>query len=377
MSRVIGIAGGLGACALILGLGSAAALAQVPGDDEGTGGGTTNVPLSTASSTASTSSGATSTAGTTSGPTGGSVGPCLKQEHVTPDVCEAFCGEHFICLSAEDGAPVCGTLPESVDAGDQWTIRVLGYETCGPVVSLATTTKMSNDVKFAGQKKGLAADVRVLKELALTVSDDERAEAVRISFDRRATANSDAITASSVHSVDIDHGRYFWSAAVLVPFVFAGERDVIQGMIPGSSGRQIAVSEDLLVTAALMAHVYPCGRRRGLISTFQRSGSALAVFCDLFGLQAGLDLDFSDPTDQFYFGALLEPVSGFSLSGGAAVLKGEFLPNGFSEGMLSPKNLEVREEYMVRGYFGVSLSIDIIETIAATGRAVRQINFTQ
>jgi hypothetical protein len=165
-----------------------------------------------------------------------------------------------------------------------------------------------------------------------------------------------------------------------VPFVPDGSRKLVGAPIEGSADRRLAVVEDWHITAALMLNVYPFGRRRGEVAAFTRFlEEPDATVADLVGFQFGLDLDLSEPLDQWYFGLVLEPITGFSVDGGLALLQQDFLPRGFAEGMLVPAGgiPEPSPRYVVRPYFGVTLSLDIIETLATASRSVRGTKFTQ
>lgn len=63
---------------------------------------------------------------------------------------------------------------------------------------------------------------------------------------------------------------------------------------------------------------------------------------------------------------VFEPVSGLSLNAGAAFVKGEFVPEGYAAGMVVPQDETFTPDrrYMTRFYFGATLTLDIVETVA-------------
>jgi hypothetical protein len=160
----------------------------------------------------------------------------------------------------------------------------------------------------------------------------------------------------------IDNGVYYVEPALLVPFVYHGSRSV--ELTPTVSGTElrVGIAQDWRVTAAATVHIFPLGRQRGQVSSFKycRYRSCIENWLGAeFG--AGLDPIFRD----WYLGVFFEPVSGFNIGFGAALLKGEFLVPGRAEGMLLPSaDVPVKyNDYMVRGYFGASFSLDILETL--------------
>jgi hypothetical protein len=172
----------------------------------------------------------------------------------------------------------------------------------------------------------------------------------------------------------IDNGRYYVEPALLVPFVYRGSRTV--DLTPTVSGTElrVGVAEDWHVTGAAMINVFPLGRQKGQISSFRNCRYKSCVD-NWLGAQlgAGLDPIFRD----WYMGVVFEPVSGLTVGFGASLLKGEFLIPGRAVGMLLPSaGVPVKySDYMVRAYFGLSLTLDILETLDRGATATKRMLF--
>ena len=163
------------------------------------------------------------------------------------------------------------------------------------------------------------------------------------------------------YEIFVDHGRYPLEASVLVPFVFRGRRSVVLTETSDGAGQRISIDQDWHITAALMVQYFPLGRQRGIVSSFEGCRTRSCVE-NWLGVQVGLGI--GDLFREWYFGFVLEPVSGLAIGLGGAVLQGQFLAAGMAEGMIlpSPTSPRVDTDYMVRPYFGVTLTTDILET---------------
>ncbi len=172
-------------------------------------------------------------------------------------------------------------------------------------------------------------------------------------------------TAPSVdthYSVWIDSGQYHLEASVLVPFVFRGRRVATLTPTAGGGAYQIGIDEDWHVTGAVMIDLFPAGRQKGQVSSFQHCRTSSCIE-NWLGIQVGAGL--SQIFQEWYVGLMFEPVSGIAIGAGAAFLKGDFLGPGLAEGLVlaSPGPFHVNSDYMVRPYFGVAITTDIFQTL--------------
>jgi hypothetical protein len=179
----------------------------------------------------------------------------------------------------------------------------------------------------------------------------------------RTEAGSPSPSIDQHYSVWIDSGRYHLEASVVVPFVYRGRRVATLTPTPtGTELYQVGLNQDWHVTAALMIDVFPFGRQKGQVSSFQHCRSSSCAE-NWLGVQVGTG--FSSIFQEWYMGLLFEPVSGLGVGAGAAFLKGDFLGPGLAEGMLldSPSKFSVNSDYMIRPYFGVAITSDIFQTL--------------
>lgn len=286
------------------------------------------------------------------------------------------------CIDVDSGRPFCDGVevtdksfdePRSLREGQTWTVRVVGLPGSGAEIELKIgEIKTTDRLTREGSKKERAGIVtvpgpEVLKEIAYTVPSTLDVAAVEVLFSRKGEK-----AVSERYEVPVAHGKYYVDIGVLIPIVPDGRREIVQTLIPGTGGeRRLSVREDWQVEAAVALNVFPCGRRRALWSAFQQiSGDTL---CDLFGLQVGVDLDFKNAFQRIYAGVTLEPVAGLGAGFGVAIVRGQFLPPGYADGMVIPRGetFTPQTEYMVRPYIGITLSTDILTSLSTTGSAIK------
>ena len=166
--------------------------------------------------------------------------------------------------------------------------------------------------------------------------------------------------------VPVKVGRYFLDVGLLTAFTINGSRRVRGVAAAGTSNQEVVVREDVAINPVLVLNIYPFGGRR-VGSVFFCEDPEGCRSGDFFGLQFGLDMDLSDPLDQWYFGIVLEPITGVSLSLGGALRKGEFLGAAEIEGRVLPRDTEPnrRTAFMLRPYFGLTLTYDALNTLSA------------
>jgi hypothetical protein len=183
-----------------------------------------------------------------------------------------------------------------------------------------------------------------------------------VSIDVTRTDRGGRSSAATKHyEIPIDNGRYHLELGLLIPFVEKGRRNVELNPPTGTQLR-VDVQEDWRVTGAVMIDYFPFGRARGQVSSFKNCKIA-GCYDNWLALQFGTGLD--EPLKSWYFGLLFEPASGIGVSAGGAFLKGEFLPPGTSEGMIlqSPSALQTDTSMMLRAYVGVTLTLDLPQTL--------------
>lgn len=297
------------------------------------------------------------------------------------EICDALCASpEAFCIEFDNGRPFCegGTIvhsryekPASLQPGATLVVRVIGHKSKAQHAELKVDLIRSTDTIFPDTNNAPPAaqqhSYAVLREQEGKVPDDASVTALKITFRR-----ADNSTIKSSYEIRINHGNHYVQIGVLFPITIDGSRAVTPALLPGSGGvRRLTVNEDWSVNPALVLNLFPGGRRKGVVSSFSHCCEAYN-FWDSAGIQAGVDLDLGDPFDRIFVGLVFEPVSGLSLNAGAAFVKGEFVPEGYAAGMVVPQDETFTPDrrYMTRFYFGATLTLDIVETVArAAGRA--------
>jgi hypothetical protein len=201
--------------------------------------------------------------------------------------------------------------------------------------------------------------LKVLSEVETRVLDEE---SVLVDFERL-PATAEELRLVEGYTLTIDHGRYFLQFGLGVPFVINGDRKVTTAPFPGTGERFSVIQQDVYVNAALMLNFFPFGGRRNGQVWFCTNGCRWG---DALGFQFGTELDTRNPFEQWYLGAVFEPITGMSVNGGLALVKGQFLSNKAEEGSVitGTGDPETITEFMPRPYVGLTLTTDILQTLS-------------
>lgn len=316
----------------------------------------------------------------------------------------------LLCLDG-DGLPLAGDgLPPRVAAGARIDVKVIGcrakqalYRVVEESVvgreRLFRETSASPPESLAGKRRPGECSPEVIESFRVTVPTDARMSTFSVVFTREGAAAADGtrkVERRESYSAQIDHGRYYLDIGVLFPVVVGGERRVVAEETDAPETTRLRVREDLDVFPALMLHVFPGGRDLAAISSFKvgacqgTSAFSGATDCrahrhrrraaNALGLQVGVELDFRR-FDRYFFGGLFEPVSGLSISAGLALTRLEYIRRGFADGAEVPTPMTKTSEGEVdlsryterswapRFYVGVTLSFDIVRTLAERRRS--------
>jgi hypothetical protein len=171
------------------------------------------------------------------------------------------------------------------------------------------------------------------------------------------------------YKIVVDNGRSFITLGVLVPFVYQGSRTAELTPSLGTNEPRLGIERDWHVTGAAMVTVFPLGRQKGQMTSFRNCRSASCIE-NWLGAQFGTGLD--NALRDWYLGAVFEPISGIAVGAGASLLKGDFLAPGRAEGMVMPSMdaSAVNSQYMIRPYFGVSLTLDVLPLLSRAAQAM-------
>ncbi|WP_437726097.1 hypothetical protein [Sorangium sp. So ce861] len=286
-------------------------------------------------------------------------------------ICASSCkAPGAFCIDAGSGEPLCdGLTPDvyslvgSLSPGDKLIVRVFGEEALKGKLKLSVSFIRSPDRRFDDKKLPRdPAKVEPLAEQTAEVPEDTSITSLKIRYELAGDGPESAIDES--YAVPIDQGQYYLEFGALFPLVLDGSRRVVQTTVPGAGGeRRLSVQEDWSVNPSLVLNVFPGGRRRGVISSFQDMRLA-ATLGDLLGVQAGVDLDLGEPFDRIFLGGVIAPVAGLSFNAGVAFVQQEYLPAGHAEDMIVPVGESVSpvRRYAPRFYFGATLTLDIVNT---------------
>ncbi|WP_438040437.1 hypothetical protein [Sorangium sp. So ce128] len=293
-------------------------------------------------------------------------------------ICTTSCrAPGAFCMDARSGEPLCDglepdvySLVDSLSPKDKLIVRVFGEAALKDKVKLSVSFLRSADRLFekdaaaTGAKAATAPTIVLLAEQVAEIPEDTSITSLKIRYELAAVDPGSAIDES--YAVSIDQGQYYLEFGALFPIVVNGSRRVVQTTLPGTGGeRRLSVQEDWSVNPSIVLNVFPGGRRRGVISSFQDMRCA-TTFGDLLGVQAGVDLDLGQPFDRVFLGGVLEPVAGLSFNAGLALIQQEYLPSGHAENMILAEgdSLTPVRRYTPRFYFGATLTLDIVNTAA-------------
>ncbi|WP_437498560.1 hypothetical protein [Sorangium sp. So ce1099] len=304
----------------------------------------------------------------------------------TLEICAKQClSPGAFCIDARSGLPFCEgqrgatyDLPDALRPGERIAVRVIGKEAEDEgKVKLALNFAASPESLFkppppaAALAKGPGA-LTVVEEQIVQVPDDSTIAFLRIVF----TRTDGKLTAPVEYRALVDHGQYYLEVGILLPIVVDGSRRVVTTPIPSTGGeRMYSIAEDWSVNPSIVLNVFPGGRRRGFVSSYQGCLWCAGFWGDFLGLQAGVDLDFGEPFDRIFMGVVLQPVAGLSINSGLALVEQEFLPPGYAVGMpvTSGETVTPQPHYRPRFYFGATLTLDIVNTVATGTRAAQKL----
>jgi hypothetical protein len=291
-----------------------------------------------------------------------------------PDDAACKKSELVVCLDRDGNLRAGDGWPSRVQVGDK--LSVLVFTTQGNV----TGDRAAMSVTFQGRKSleqlfnptPLAAAAAppaapppdpavVLSYVSDPVGDDVVDFA--ITFSHPPLTGSPPVSWTQVIPVDL--GYSYYSVALLVAVTFKGDRRTL---------RDLSTVSDHAVDPALALTVFPGGRQRGILGYTRRTVDGRARWlANNVGLQIGTDLDFTSPTDKLYAGLVFEPVAGLAVAGGLTLRKVAVVPPAGSLPALEAMDGSAPSDqrYVVRGYIGVTMTLDLLKTISSLGASIR------
>jgi len=280
-----------------------------------------------------------------------------------------------ICLD-RNGDLYADTWPGTVQVGDKLTVLVVTTE------NRAVEDRAGLSVTFQGRKStesllpgGVPAGAAAAPQdpgkaqnaiVTLAYPSDPVGEDIvnfAITFAHPRLTDSPGVSLTQVIHVDL--GYSYYNVALLVAATFKGDRRTF---------RDLSTVSDHAVEPALALVVFPGGRERGILG-YARRGEAggWRWLANNIGVQIGADLDFTDPTDKLYAGVVFEPVAGLAVAGGVTLRKVSVIPSmgGLPALEAMDGTAPSDQRYVVRGYVGVTLTLDLLKTISSIGTSIR------
>jgi hypothetical protein len=288
-----------------------------------------------------------------------------------------------LCLNREGGVLASDEAPTKIDAGDVLAVKVFtpGETYSTDVFDVSFSQRKALDVPMEPSSPtqrntptGLSApDVAAV---ALTMAKyvasepiDESTDTFTVTFSR-SEAGKPAVKLVTVLKIPVHRGYSYYSVAFLVAVTPRGERQV---------HRDLSVTTNISIDPGFALNIFPGGRRRGVIGYFRTCGDEdiLGWRCvaDMVGVQVGADVDLTDPTDRLYAGLVVEPVAGLAFVGGVSLRQVAVVPpNADLPPVLDANDvLPVAERRVVRGYFGITMTLDLLDTISKVGAEIRKV----
>lgn len=169
--------------------------------------------------------------------------------------------------------------------------------------------------------------------------------------------------------LQVDLGYSYYSVALLVATTFDGNRRVF---------RDLSAVTDHAIEPALALNVFPFGRQRGVIGFLRKCSVLRWQRCagNMIGFQVATDLDLTSPTEKLYAGVVLEPIAGLALTGGVSLRKVDVVPTAGALPSLEAMDgsAPTDRRYVARGYLGITITLDLLDTISKVGSDIKKRN---
>ena len=222
-----------------------------------------------------------------------------------------------------------------------------------------------------GPEQGLLAQIHI--------PDVPAGTSLIVTFHRYQTAAPNA-TVLAQRSLDFNVGKngYTFEPTILFPTIFDGSRTIAP--VPTTGGRTAVVHADesnlgAMDNISLGINIYPLGYPPEKCPYAKDAGPAqlfVPFVCNWkfiakpLALQIGTSISHN-AFHQYYVGAGYGIVRGITVTFGTAFVQGDFFGPTIFEGQSIPSGTSlppgaVEQKYMLRPYFGVSLSPEILES---------------
>ncbi len=260
-------------------------------------------------------------------------------------------------LSADRGDP-------RLLSGESLTVKLFGPKSCEGLLTVGTNLHLSGVTLFspsagADDKAGepdAAASIEIEQLAKSSATTDLTVDSVTVFVSRKdIDASVEGIT------LVVTPPRYYLDVGVLAAFT-PDFQQVTTQRAPGSQETFVRETNTVRAAAAITLNYFPAGQY------------AAPRFSGLHGLgfQAGIGGNLDRIDDEFYLGALWEPIPGAGVSAGLALLTMERLQPHYPSGALvSPDDVPKDTFLGPRFYFGVSLNTQVFQTLLSLGAKAR------
>ncbi|MEQ8273520.1 MAG: hypothetical protein RMA76_23420 [Deltaproteobacteria bacterium] len=277
---------------------------------------------------------------------------------------DAGCSDSWTICITTNARPIHGERIPELNVDDRIVVKLFGDQTSDGF-ALTVNQRTSKDSLFKAEALSSAkTDLYKLQdEKALTVGSTTD----YIDVEVYENGDSGAKKTGQV-TLQVNHGRYYFSFNLLLPFVYRGQTTVQTIPLEGSDDRLLEEDEDWRIIPAFGVTLYS-GRRKRRLSAFDGGFDAR----DMFGLQIGTSFDLRNPGDEVYFGGVIEPVTGISLGAGVALVNIVRLPPSLTNRTLARNGvpLETDTDRLPRFYFALGFSQDVVDAITTAATRLR------
>jgi hypothetical protein len=281
----------------------------------------------------------------------------FSDEATKAELAKADCEERSVFCVDASGYPIPGEQRDpQLKSGQSLIVKLFGPSTCEDVLTVGSDVQQSDVTLFratpAEKARGGAAKVVTRLLAKATVTTDAASESVTVVVSRL----DNRLSIQGVTLV-VTPPRYFLDVGLLVAFTPAYQT-VSTSRAPGSTEQFIRTENTIHPSAAVTINYFPAGQY------------SVPRFSDYHGLgiQAGIGGDLTRLDDEFYLGAIWEPIPGAGVAAGLAMLSMEKLHPDYPAGALVNPNDVPKDTFLgPRFYFGITLNTQVFQTALSLG----------
>lgn len=258
---------------------------------------------------------------------------------------------------------------QSVSVGTVLTVRIIlpkGTEPPG----IRFTENSASDTVFPAASKTVKADGMVAgTRWEITKETTHTVTAAATSVEIHVGAGDGRVH----YEFPVERGRYYVEAGFLTSLIVDGKREIRQVQLPDGSGSVYSLESSTRPATGFAVTAFPFGgRRKGNVFYWRGGGRVSDRLGEMIGLQGAVAFSLSDPLERVHLGVVLEPIAGLGFGAGVAFVKTKAFATGYSNGMLvvDPAADPSRDVYRPRFYVGLTLTLDVLQTLGTAFTAI-------